>query len=901
MGSQIDNQIIVVVDSFDPDYDFRAEYEQIKPKLEQLLEANPSFPASLPLHRCLASICDVTDQWKKGFSYVSKTLDEVKAQEAILRTHGNDPFLMRNLVRLYDVTGKLYYRIGLYGDAKSFFGQAINTAIDVGYRSALLDLHSNLIRTRYNEWKWAKEYESEERRTRSLDEFGRDYQAQIDSFRQHCDEFNGFELKEFKRGLASIYHNYAILLWTERGRSNDSFYEEGLKLHDLAEQLNRELDDNYRLNQTLMNKGLLGFARWQKTNEAEDFFKADHFFKQVLDRRQYWPRAVLWVYQKRAEYAYKKGEIAEGESLIKQLEATHQEYVNKGSEEDLATLWWTYPMVRQYKPDDEETRNKFIDVGVRLRNELSFFHYRRLFQRRLAEALQERALSYIDQASNAIEALDGAYNRELVDLLLFRRETLPMLQEAEREDPNLFQEVNKSLDELHQNLEVKAWIEEKIEEARERYATEAKPTTVFADLIKEKAGRHKPNEISLEDYEKVVEQEARKFFNQAYMAYERIGGLLDLKALPGRVGKSIPPASIDYPNLLESGEAAILYYLSKHRSVAFMIKRGCTPIAVPLDGIDDETLSTLNHFNRHPQESYQIHPELQRDMYLLKMMYSLLVKPLEQELQGIHRLYFLPSPLVIHSQQGKPETQLITNLPTHAFYDGRKFLLERYEIVNLLSLEAFSIKKCRHAEPQGKRVLIIGRTTEDLPENIAKVCQDIKAKFKEARLEPIFLDDQTANRQQVIDLLAQGGFKYILFYIHGLTHPEHPLLSSLLLQNGNFLTASDILFKAHLDGAVVLLIACESGENYTAGSENLGMTRAFLAAGAEVVIGGMGQVNAEVAGELLGRFYQTLLTNETEEHDVIRVWKQACLKQLEPLTRDEQKFPANWSPFVVYV
>lgn len=883
MKSRIDNRIIEAVSQFDRTYDLKAEYGKIKPRLKRLLEANPSLPASLPLRRCLANICDVTGRWREGFSYV-KTLDEVEAQEEILRTHHDASFLMRNLVRLYDVTGKLYYRRGYYRDAKSSFDKAEQMAKKEDYHSALLDLRSNLLRTRYNEWGLAKKEDTPELRRQFLEDLANEYQKEIEFF---CTldkrEFDKLEWIEIRRGLSSIYHNYAIALWTDMSEYDDSFYDKGYEYHNLAEELNRDLEDNYRLTQTLMNKGLLYLTRWLKDNDKEWFLnKAEGFFDQVLDRRTYWPRAGLWVIQRRAEIAYKKGDKEEGRKFIRQV----KDALDSEDEADLPTWWWTLSNIA-YKYDKEEFRDELIETGMRVRNQFGFFHYRRDFYGTVAEARQERAWLNYEQGNflAAIDDLNQAHNRELVDILRFQKKALPVLQKAEEENPNLFQEVETRLSELHEFLEVQPWL------------AENKASKQFPALVERKARRQSISE-------EIVEQEAGEHFNQIYLAYELIGERVD-------VDEEISQKRIDYATLCESDEAIILYYLSEPGSVAFIIKGGSTPIDVPLDDIDAYILEKLNDYNLDPEKSY--------DMSLgeLQKMYNIMIEPFEKHLQGVKRLYFLPSPLVINphnnedGKEKKPETRLITNLPLHAAHDGEQFLLQRFEIATRLTLEAFPIKNSRITpEPRSRRMLIIGDPTEDL-KDAAIESKRIATIAQKAGLEVEFLDAKTvppADRQTVINLLAQRQrkFEYVHFSTHGLIHPDYPLVASVLLRKGSFMTTLDVIFKANFEGTeVVTLSTCNSGDTYSEGSENLGMARAFIAAGADAVIGGMGSVDASICKALFSRFYDILLTDsEKKEHDAITAWQQACLEQLKTLPTEGEKFekfPAKWSPFVIYV
>lgn len=887
MKNQIDSQIINLVETFDYDYDLKTEFyfnKEVEKKFSKLLETHPSWPANLPLCRCLARICDVTNRWKKGLEYARNVFPEAKVfpetEEKLesLRTCEDATFLMRNFVRLYDEWGKLYYRMGFYGNACFLFKEAIKTSENINYECAMPDLHSNLLRAEYNEWKWCMGSDPK-RKNQKLEDFDSRYKEHIEHFEGYPYELNKYELMEYERGLSSMCHNYAILLWYDMSK-----FDEGRKMHERVKKINEYLEDNYRLNQSLYNIGFSYFTQWSnafkegKKKEAEKWYhEADKYFDIIIDRKEYCPREEMWVHQKRAEYAYRHGNNKKGDKEIDQVENIHHQYGG----DDLATKWWTYPMVLEYKPDDEEILAKFIDVGIELRNQLSYLYYRRRFMKDLAEALRKQAISkcrhYIQKSrpteiDSAVEGINRAYNQELVDFILLRDEVLlPQLRKAEDEKPSLFEEVEEQL------LKLRPFLNEQIEENKKI----GMPISKFARILEE-------------------HPESEEYLNEAYREYEKIEEYPNLS----RATPDIPRESIDYKELLDFDEAGIQFHLSNTDNIAFIITKAKGTILVQLD-IDVDYLNTLSSSNLEPQEAYSL--DIKNPT--LRYMYPILFKPLEKHLNGIRRLYLLPSPIVTDNdttEKNKPETRLITNLPLHATYDyeSEQFLLEKFEIVNLLSPEALSIKKSRTAEaPTFKRMLIVGNPTEDLPD-AQREAEDIAEMAKAVGLEVVLLDAKEANRKTVIDYLTKGGtkdgFTYIHFSAHGLIYKEQPLLASILLKDCDLITAADVLFKANLHGTrVVTLSTCKSGDAYSVEeNENLGMARSFIASGADSVIAGMGEVDPEIARDFFGRFYESLLE---DEENVVTAWQKACVGRLGQITSSDLKFPANWAPFVVYV
>jgi CHAT domain-containing protein len=110
-------------------------------------------------------------------------------------------------------------------------------------------------------------------------------------------------------------------------------------------------------------------------------------------------------------------------------------------------------------------------------------------------------------------------------------------------------------------------------------------------------------------------------------------------------------------------------------------------------------------------------------------------------------------------------------------------------------------------------------------------------------------------------------YRYIHFATHGLLNNTHPELSGLVLsmvdrqgegRNG-FLRTMDVS-NLKLAAELVALSGCRTGLGKEVSGEGmLGLTRAFLYAGAKRVVASLWQVNDAATAELMKRFYQGML------------------------------------------
>jgi CHAT domain-containing protein len=110
-------------------------------------------------------------------------------------------------------------------------------------------------------------------------------------------------------------------------------------------------------------------------------------------------------------------------------------------------------------------------------------------------------------------------------------------------------------------------------------------------------------------------------------------------------------------------------------------------------------------------------------------------------------------------------------------------------------------------------------------------------------------------------------YRYIHFATHGLLNNDHAELSGLVFsmvdrlgreQNG-FLRTIDVP-KLKLAADLVVLSGCRTGLGKEVSGEGiLGLTRAFMYAGAKRVVASLWQVNDAATAELMKRFYREML------------------------------------------
>lgn len=146
-----------------------------------------------------------------------------------------------------------------------------------------------------------------------------------------------------------------------------------------------------------------------------------------------------------------------------------------------------------------------------------------------------------------------------------------------------------------------------------------------------------------------------------------------------------------------------------------------------------------------------------------------------------------------------------------------------------------------------------------------------------------------------------GQYRYLHFATHGLLNNTHPELSGLAFslfdergqrQNG-FLRGVDI-YNLRLPAELVVLSGCRTALGREVSGEGLvGLTRAFMYAGAKRVVAGLWKVNDAATAQLMRRFYQEMLGAK-------RLAPAAALRaaQVSMLQDARWRSPFYWAAFV---
>lgn len=220
-------------------------------------------------------------------------------------------------------------------------------------------------------------------------------------------------------------------------------------------------------------------------------------------------------------------------------------------------------------------------------------------------------------------------------------------------------------------------------------------------------------------------------------------------------------------------------------------------------------------------------------------------------------------------------------VPFHALFDGQRYLIERFEFSYAPSATVYVL--CQEQVSQRRDgALVLGVEDPSIPW-AATEAYAIAEHLSGAEVRI----GEDATIRTLRDQASRSGTLHLA--CHGLFRSDNPMFSALKLHDG-WLAAADAL-SLDLSGALVTLSACESGRSEViGGDEILGLTRAFLGAGAATLAVSLWLVHDETTAVLMQRWYRHM-------HE--GMGRAAALRAAQLEIRERYPHPYYWAPFVL--
>jgi len=299
-----------------------------------------------------------------------------------------------------------------------------------------------------------------------------------------------------------------------------------------------------------------------------------------------------------------------------------------------------------------------------------------------------------------------------------------------------------------------------------------------------------------------------------------------------------------------------------------------------------------------------------------KRLYRLLIGPFKNNLtKKINKIIIAPDRNLYYL----PFETLI-KIPDSKQTQNSNFLIEDYEISYTYSASSLiHLLKRKFTQQSQKELLAIGspliskdklfitgalsldyrqyfiRKFKFFPLTFAS--KEIKSisRFFKKNLRKLFLKENATERN--IKNLKLNDFKIIHFATHGILDNENWWRSALIFSQEKNSSEDGLLqvreiYNLKLNADLVVLSACETARGKLEKGEGIiGMSRAFLYAGAKSVISSLWNVNDKSTVQFIKYFYQYLAQGKTKSQAL----RLAKIKMLN----SKYKHPFYWAPFIL--
>src|SRR5216683_6566104 len=335
---------------------------------------------------------------------------------------------------------------------------------------------------------------------------------------------------------------------------------------------------------------------------------------------------------------------------------------------------------------------------------------------------------------------------------------------------------------------------------------------------------------------------------------------------------------------LSPDQILLAYFLYKGRLVIFAATKEQLVTRELPNGVEQlERLLPLLHAHLNPRGWFDVQKPPEQIVHrLLNKLYDLLVRPAADLLPATAgHLTIVPyGPL--------------HKLPFHALHDGSRYLIEDFQVSYLPASNILVHLAARNSEQDSSSTGIVVSAQPPLVFGYSENGH-LQRVYDEAKTIASLLNGRCylEGEATIARLIEQApGSPIIHLATHGQSRLDAPNFSYVRLADGqlNAIDAFSLDLKAC---ELVTLSGCETGLALSGGGdEQLGLGRAFLAAGATSLVMSLWPVEDNATNELMQRFYQNLLKGESKVEAL-----RAAQYQLLQSTASGYTHPYFWAAF----
>jgi CHAT domain-containing protein len=377
-------------------------------------------------------------------------------------------------------------------------------------------------------------------------------------------------------------------------------------------------------------------------------------------------------------------------------------------------------------------------------------------------------------------------------------------------------------------------------------------------------------------------------------------------------------------DLLNADSALIEYVLSEKKSFAWVVYNGkVTAVILPAKKEIDELIADYRSSLSEKVSSLTLNTALAKLNVKSQKLYQKLFQPLESHLASAHKLIIVPDGALAYLPF---ETLVRESKTTAGKRTSGAYLIERFAISYAPSASALAAIKAmpKDARKDTRGMIAFGdpvytsfekreQTGDALQSNsrhlaesmseyrqlpyTRKEIREILSLFPETEQKTYLGIDACEQNVKTADLQK---YRYIHFAAHGIIDEEYPARSGIILSAENnskedgVLQMSEVM-RLNVNADLVTLSACRTGLGKLFNGEGMiGLTRAFLYAGASSVLVSVWNVNDMATAELMKEFYHNLQKGMSK-NEALRQAKRELINGQKRAWRH----PYFWAPFVL--
>lgn len=263
--------------------------------------------------------------------------------------------------------------------------------------------------------------------------------------------------------------------------------------------------------------------------------------------------------------------------------------------------------------------------------------------------------------------------------------------------------------------------------------------------------------------------------------------------------------------------------------------------------------------------------DLQKIQSISKELYDVLIEPIKDDISPYKVLIISPY-------------ENLRYIPFQALYDGEKYLVEKFAIVNATS--SSGLKFADQSSLKHDRLLAFGNPTDNLPAAEEEV-NIISEKFKKPK---VFL--KSAATIESFNEEVYNDYDVIHLATHGVLNNTNPENSQLLFADKGSLNVGEIMGYDFSEKNLIVLSACDSVIGISKGAEVSALGTAFELASAPSVIASLWKVDDNSTALMMQFFYQYYTAGETKATSLRKA-------QLDLIKSKQFSNPYYWAPFVL--